>query len=710
MSEFGKKNELLSRVYMVLLLFILSAIAIVWRMVDISIINGDYWTDKREKRYMEWRTVPTLRGNIYADDSQSLLATSVEFFEIRMDPVAQIRDEDFNAHINDLCRSLADYPGGKSAAEWKNMIAGARSSYKSGKKRGTRNLLIAKNVDHFGLMKLKSYPLFELGQMRGGMIKLKDYRRRKPFDQLAERTIGEYRDVKMVGLENRFDKLLKGEEKKAYMQKLPGGLYVPVYDPTDYEIIKGRDIVTTINVALQDIVHNELRKGMMEHNAEGAVAILMEVETGRVKAISNLSTNSKGKIGEFHNMAFVDRSEPGSTMKAASVLALLEDNLASSETIVDFSYGKKKFWDQWMYDSGNHGMSKGTLQQAFEKSSNVGIASIMQEKYGSKEDRKLYYDKLMQFGFGTISGLELEGEPKPFIKDPVKNKKEWYGTTVPWMAHGYELSMTPLQMLNFYNAIANDGRLMQPQLVKAISYNDKVEKEFKPIVKKEKIASKENIEVLQKMLDGVVVRGTGKSLQSEYYNFSGKTGTTVVGYGTDDEKYNASFVGYWPSEKPRYSMMVMVYGLKGAKYYGNVVAGPIFKRIMDWTFAIEEGAVAIEEGGTPETDFDGEAYDGEVYGYGQDFDKIFSDLEINFQKAGRWIKGGNSPTGDVVSQKAKISINHVPDLAGMGLRDAVYVLENLGMDVKVEGSGKVYKQSLNPGKIIDNQAIILYLN
>lgn len=710
MSEFSKKNELLYRVYMVLLLFILSALAIVWKIVDISIVNGDYWQEKRDKRYMEWRTVPTLRGNIYADDSQSLLATSVEFFEIRMDPIAQISDADFNKNIDGLCRKLAEYPGEKSANEYKSMIAGARLAYKKNKKEGSRNLYIAKNVDHFGLIKLKSYPLFELGQMKGGMIKIKSYLRKKPFNQLAERTIGEYRNTKMVGLENRFDKILRGEEKKAYMQKLPGGLYVPVYDPTDFEIIKGRDIVTTINVALQDIVHNELYKGMEEHNAEGAVAILMEVGTGRVKAMSNLSLNKKGEIGEFHNIGFADHSEPGSTMKAASVLALLEDGLANKGTIVDFSYGKKKFWDQWMKDSGNHGLSKGTLQQAFEKSSNVGIASIMQEKYGSKEDRKLYYEKLMQFGFGTSTGLELEGERKPYIKNPVKDKKMWSGTTIPWMAHGYELSMTPLQTLNFYNAIANNGKLMQPQLVKAISYNEEVEKEFKPVTKKEKIASLENIRELQGMLDGVVVRGTGRSLRSDFYNFSGKTGTTVVGYGTDEEKYNASFVGYWPSEAPKYSLIVVVYGLKGSKYYGNVVAGPIYKKIMDWTYAIEEGAVAIVDKEVKSTSKASQSYDGEVYGYGEDFAKIFNGLEVGFQKAGRWIKGGNDPAGDVVSEKARISVDRVPDLEGMGLRDAVYVLENLGLDVKVKGSGKVFKQSLNPGKIIDNQAIILYLN
>lgn len=709
MSSLSKKNELLLRVYLVMFAFVIFAGIIAFKIISISLIDGDYWKQKKEKRYMEWRPIPTQRGDIYADDGQSLLATSVEFFEIRMDPVAP-SEKDFYDNIDALARSLAKFPGKYSGTQWKSMIAGARKAYLQKSKGGSRNLLIAEQVDMDGLDLLKSYPLFKLGQYRGGIIKIKEYVRKKPYQELASRTIGELRNDNMVGLENSFNEQLKGEEKKAYMQLLPGKLYVPVYDPTEFEIIKGKDIVTTLNMHLQDVVHNELYKGLVENNAEAAVAVLMEVETGRIKAMSNLSRNKNGEIGEFHNLAFADRSEPGSTIKAASVLALLEDGFAKSETVVDFSKGKKKFWDRWMHDSGEHGLSYGSLKMALEKSSNVAIAGVMQDKYGSVDKRMLYYEKMMQFGFDAPTGLGLDGEPTPYIKHPQKDKKIWYGTTIPWMAHGYELSMTPLQILNFYNAVANGGRLMQPQLVKAVMSNDQVEKEFPPIVKRQQIARADNIKELQKMLEGVVERGTAAGLRTDRYDFAGKTGTTKVGYDKGEIKYNASFCGYWPAQNPKYSMIVVVYGLKGAKYYGTVVAGPIFKRIMDWSFALQDGSVAMNETIHQNGRSEIGGYNGEVFGYGEDYKEIFEDVKVDYLDAGRWIKGGNDEKGKVLTGKAKISTDRVPELEGMGVRDAVYVLENLGLRVRLEGAGHVVRQSLKSGTLIDNQEITLYLN
>ena len=708
MSDQSKKNELLIRVYLVLVLFVCFAGLIAWRIIDIALIDGEYWKTKKENRYMEWRPVPTQRGDIYADDGVSLLATSVEFFEIRMDPVAP-SDRDFYDNIDALCRELAKYPGKHSPQKWRNIIVGARKAYIQNRPGGSRNLPIAEQVDHMGYEKLKSYPLFKLGQYRGGIIKIKEYVRKKPYEDFAARTIGEDRESNMVGLENSFNLKLKGEEKNAYMQILPGKLYIPVYDPTDYEIIKGRDLVTTLSMPLQDVVHNELYRGVQEYDAEGAVAILMEVTPGRIKAFSNLSKSKDGQIGEYHNLGFADRSEPGSTIKAASVLALLEDGFAKANTIVDFSKGHKKFYDQWMDDSSPHDTNFGTLQMAFERSSNVGIASIMQDKYGSAAKRMMYYKRLMQFGFDGPTGLELAGEPAPYIKNPEKDSKIWYGTTVPWMAHGYELSMTPLQVLNFYNAIANNGTLMKPQIVKEVRFNDEVEEIFEPVVKRQQIAQPENIKVLQKMLESVVTDGTAQSLQSDFYAFAGKTGTTKVDYSKGERKYNASFVGYWPAKEPKYSMIVVVYGLKGSRFYGNVVAGPIFKKIMDWTFALQNGDVAMmEQKGEENNSIKG--FRGNVYGFSGDFNKIFDDVDLGYKSSNRWIKGGNDQSGNVLTGNAKISAESVPDLEGMGLRDAIYVLENLGVRVKVEGVGHVVKQSIRAGEKIDNQEITLYLN
>lgn len=699
MIDMNRKNELLYRVYSVLLAFFLFALVIGYRVVKISIIEGDEWRAKKEKRYMEWRPLPTQRGNIYADDGQSLLATSVEFFEIRMDPTV-VRSSVFETEIDGLCQGLAEYNPRRSAAEWKNLIVNARANK-------SKYVLIAKKVDHFGLQRLSKLPIFNRGQYEGGFMKNRLYQREKPYRQLASRTIGVDRADNRVGLENSFNRLLRGEEKKAYMKRISKDLYIPVYDPTEYEIIKGKDLITTINVSMQDILHNELLRGVQEHQAEGGTAAIVEVKTGRIKAISNLSFNNAGRLGEFQNFAVAHKSEPGSTMKAASVLALLEDDYANSQTIVDFSKGKKKFYDQWMYDSGNHGISKSTLKEAFEKSSNVGIASAVEEAYGRTKKWTQYANHLRNFGLNELSGVEIEGEPDPFIKHPKVHRKEWYGTTIPWMAHGYEMGMTPLQVLRFYNAIANDGRLMNLQLVTGISTAGKLEKSFDPVVHKDAIASLESITELQAMLEGVVERGTGKNLKSEYYKFAGKTGTTKVGYSGDGEvKYNASFVGYWPADAPKYSMIVVVYGLKGNMYYGNQVAGPIFKRVMDWTYAIQSDRREII---ATTDDFKGD-YKGEVYGYGGDFADIFKDLKVRYASSGKWIKGQSGQDGEVLNGKAKIRKNVVPDLEGMGVRDAVYVLENLGMRVKVDGYGKVSKQSLRPGETISDQEITLYLN
>lgn len=697
MPNTNRKNELLHRVYVVMFAFCLFALAIVAKAVQVAVIDADKWLEKKEERYVELRPLETQRGNIYADDAQSLLATSVEFFDISMDPLV-VKESVFNEGINELSDGLAELFPKKNSETWKQYIVSARA-------KKSQYIVIAKHVDHLKLEKLKELPIFELGQYSGGLIKRPYYRREKPYRGLASRTIGEDREKRRVGLEHSFHRLLRGEEKKIWSIKMNDGLYIPMDDPTDFEIIKGRELVTTINVEMQDIVHNELKRGIEEHNGEGGTAILMEVSTGRIKAISNLSYNKSGVLGEFDNYGVAHRSEPGSTMKAASVLALLEDDLLSSESVIDFYKGKKKFYDHWMYDSGAHGYQKSTLKEAFEISSNVAIANAMDEHYTKTKKWTHYAETLRRFGLHQTSGVELDGEPKPFIKHPKKN--EWYLTTIPWMAHGYEMEMTPLQVLRFYNAIANDGRLVDAQLVTSIRSEGKVEKEFAPKVRKDSIASIESIRELQSMMEGVVARGTGKNLKSKHYDFAGKTGTTKVGYAGDGEvKYNASFAGYWPAKNPKYSMIVVVYGLKGKTYYGNRVAGPVFKRVLDWCFAIEndEQELVATVG-----DFKGD-YTGEVHGHAKDYETIFEALKVRYKPSGRWIKGRSGTQGEVINGKAGIKRDVVPNLAGMGLRDAVYVLENLGMNVEIDGVGKIAKQSLKPGTKIKKRDITLYLN
>ncbi len=704
MPKLDRRNELLYRVYFVLLAFFVVSLVISYRIFVISVIEGDEWRAKKERNYMVWRPMKTERGQILADDGQSILASSVEFFEIRMDPVAP-SEADFKTHIDGLSQGLSKIIGKYSASEWKNKIIAARVAYKRKQPGGTRNLLIAKEVDHFMMKRIQELPLFSKGQYKGGLIKIREYNRQRPFRELAARTIGIDRDENRVGLENSFNTVLQGEQKRAYMKKVAPDLYIPVFDPTEFEIIRGNDIVTTINVNMQDIVHNELFKGLQEFDAQAATAIIMEVSTGQIKAISNLSKNSSGQIGEYKNYAISHSSEPGSTFKAASILALLEDGAYQPTSLVDFSHGKKKFYGHWMHDSGQHGIGEGELRVAFEKSSNIGIASALDDYYNKTKDWSKFTSRLEQFGLYNKTNVEIEGEPAPIIKNPIKDKRNWYNTTIPWMAHGYELHLTPLQVLNFYNTIANGGKMLKPQLVTEIKSGTRSLKKFKPVVVKESIARVENIEKLKSLLNGVVERGTGASLKSDNYTFSGKTGTTKVGYNGGIIEYNASFAGYWPAENPKYSMIIVVYGLRGSTYYGNAVAGPIFRRVMDWCHSLENENWVYHN-----TEGSMGKYTGTLFGYENDYLQIFNTLEVPYKQVGKWMKGSSGDYGEILNGKAKISSSEVPDVAGMGPRDAMYILENLGMKVSVHGYGRVQKQSIRAGSKLNRQQITLYLN
>ncbi len=704
MPSQDRKNELLYRVYFVLFVFILLAVLIGYRVFVISVLERDEWRAKKDRNYMVWRPMKTERGQILADDGKSILASSVEFFDIRMDPVAP-SDKDFYANIDGLAAGLATVVGKYSPHEWKGKIVSARVSYIKKQSGGNRNLLIADDIDHFKMKKLSELPLFEKGQYKGGIIKLRKYRRQRPFKDLAARTIGIDRDSFRVGLEHYYNTLLQGEQKKTYMKRVAPDLYIPVFDPTEFEIIRGNDIVTTIDIGLQDVMHNELLRGLKESGGQAATAVIMEVSTGKIKAISNLSKNANGVIGEFKNFAIAHSSEPGSTMKAATVLALLEDNAYKPSSVVDFSMGKKNFYGHLMHDSGNNGITEGELRVALEKSSNVGIASAADEFYNKTKNWSQFASRLNQFGMYSPTDVDIQGEPQPQVKDPVKDKKNWYNTTIPWMAHGYEVQYTPLQILNFYNTVANDGYRMRPYLVSEIKKGEKVLKKIKPSRSKEPIAQKQNIEALQAMLEGVVERGSATNLKSRAYTFAGKTGTAKLGYNGGEIQYNASFVGYWPSSNPKYSMIVVIYGLNGSKYYGNVVAGPVFKRIMDWVQALEPTEYAIKN----TKDIPGK-FKGKYYGQEGDYAQIFNTLEIPFKSVGSWVKGYSSDFGEVLNSKALISTNTVPDVQGMGPRDAIYVLENIGMKVKVDGYGKVIRQSIRPGNEITKNEITLYLN
>ena len=688
---------------------------ILYRVVKVSILEGAKWIEKGEQ-YVKWMPVEADRGNIYADDG-NLLTTSLQFFEIRMDPAAS-SDRDFNQNIDSLSYYLAKLGyRGKSKSEWKSHLKNSRLDWKNHKRKGSRNILIKRNASHKEFKMLKKLPLFNLGQYQGGMIASRTTKRTKPFKDLASRTLGEDREnADKIGLEGYFDQYLTGDTIHKLMKRIPGGIWLPLFDPSEFEPRKGHDIQTTIDIYLQDIVHSELESAVKKYKAKAGTAVLMDVESGAIKAISNLGLDKEGNYREIYNYAIGYLSEPGSTFKLASLMALLEDNKLTLEDEVEVNGGRKRFYDQWMEDSERRNLDKTSLGHAFAISSNVGLATAVHNAYKSNDGAKDFTSRLNTFGLNTKTGIEISGEPSPFIKDPEKNKKEWYGTTLPWMAHGYELMMTPLQILNLYNTVANDGKMMKPYIVEEIRHGSKVTKKFGKRVLKERIASANTIEKAQEMLASAVEIGTGSKLKSEDYKFSGKTGTASINYASktgEKKSHNASFAGYFPAENPEYSLIVVIYNPKGA-YYGSVVAGPVFRGIADKTYALKKEMISpINKAITGVEENDQTLVISSVgtgKGYKKDFEDLFDFLDIDYQKEeGNWGKVSTSEL-NVNIQKDKILKSKVPDVRGMGLRDALYVLENLGLVVEVHGYGKVKKQTIRPGTKINGQTIEIFLN
>ncbi len=678
-----------------------------WRAFTVSFIEGDEWRAKSGK-YVKLLPVESERGSIYSHEGD-LIATSVQFFEIRIDPAASSQ-KNFDKHIDELSKELEKYADfNRSRYEWASYLTSKRDGWLERKEKGSRNIMLVKRADHDLYKKFRQFPLLKLGSNGGGLIINRFSQREKPFKELASRTIGLDRDEDKVGLEEYYDQYLTGQKSEQLMKRI-SGVWVPADDFTELDAKKGDDIITTLDIQMQDITHQELLKAMNTYKAKEGCAIVMDVKTGMIKAMSNFSLK-EGRYKEVYNHAIGKSSEPGSTFKLASVMALLESGYASPETKVDLHGGKQKFHDHWMYDSSPHGRGEESLETVFTISSNVGIASMTDKRFGTKSKAKDYIAYLESFGLRDKTGIALTGEPAPFIKDPETNNDTWYGTTIPWMAHGYELMLTPLQVLNFYNAVANGGTLMKPMLVTEILRGNEVLTEFKPEILIHDIASPQTIHAAQKMMERVVTEGTAKNIKTAKYNFAGKTGTATTNYAdvnSKKKKYTASFAGYFPAEKPKYSIIVVIYE-PHQEYYGSKVAAPVFRAIADRCYAIktelqEQVKTKIEDSAIASL------HDKQA-GYLSDFKEVFDYVDLDYQQRTdkQWVDLNPNTVRMTVEGKL-IKPKVVPNVIGMGVRDAVYVLENLGLNVDLNGRGRVMKQSILPGTALRDQRIELYLN
>ena len=694
------KRSIVLRVRVVFILVALAACAIPYKIAMVQVKEGEKWRAKAEQVNFQYREVPATRGNIYATDG-SLLATSLPFYRVAMDPTVADQDQ-IKAGIDSLSSLLSGFFRDKSATAYKRMIQDARGDKK-------RYLILnRKQIGYQDMQKMAQWPIFREGRMGGGVIFEKVEKRYRPFNSLASRTVGFLNeDEKGAGLEYSFNSYLKGQDGKALFQRLAGGVWKPVFDAEDIKPENGYDVYTTLDVNIQDVAENALRKQLEDRDAAFGSVIVMEVKTGHIKAMSNLQKNKNGQgYSESYNYAVGDigNTEPGSTFKLLSMLALLEENKVGLNELIETGNGAHRFYNQTMYDAKWGGYGTITIKEAFEKSSNVAISKLVDMHFGSSPSKFMaYIDKV---GLSEPFGLQLAGEGKPFFKKP--GSKTWYGTSLPWISIGYESKLNPIHTLALYNAVANDGKMVKPLFVKAIGRGNQVEKTFATEVVRERIASEKTIQQLQRLLEGVVLQGTAKNILNENYTIAGKTGTAQkLINGKYTETYYTSFAGYFPADRPKYSMIVVIDSPKGFAAYGGDVSAPVFKEIADRIFALDMELNPRNQSKILQAQSQDLALPVIHAGKGEELQGIFEKLALNVKSPSSedWVKPVSTTT------KVNLAINNtevpvVPDVSGMPLRDALYILENKGLKVSYRGSGNVLEQSLEPGTKLSSDLTI----
>lgn len=692
------KKEILFRFAVVYVLFGLLAITIVGKVVYIQFIEGPDLRARAKTITYRDITIEPNRGDICAIDGR-LLATSVPYFEIRMDlKAAGLTDELFYANIDSLALRLSGLFRDKSKYSYKSELVNARKFARNNRYYPIGSRL----VNYLELQELKEFPLFRLPSNKGGFIPVQVNQRIKPHSSLASRTIGVANENGVaVGIEGAYDHILRGKAGVTTRQRGSGNMWLDVNSAVQIEPEDGRDIITTLDVTLQDVAEKALREQLGKHNAEHGTVVLMEVKTGNIKAIANLKRNENNTYAEAFNYAIGESAEPGSTFKLASLIALLEDGHVTLDDTIDTGKGSVKYYDKWIHDSKKGGYGRLSVKEVFELSSNVGITELITRSYKGNEDK--FVDRLYAMNLNKPLGIPIKGEAEPYIKYP--GDKLWSGISLPMMSIGYEIQLTPLQTLTLYNAVANNGRMVKPKFIHSIRQHGSTERVFKTDVINPSICSKRTIENVRTALEGVVENGTARNLRNERFKIAGKTGTAQIAQGTSGYRsasgisYQASFVGYFPAGDPKFSCIVVVNSPSSSVYYGNLVAGPIFKEIADKVYATNPDWFPLvgnddELKELPES----------KSGYKPLLQEVFSKLNITTIDEIPNYTWANTHRSEktVELQERKIIPNLVPNVVGMGLQDAIYLLENSGLRVTVNGRGTVRGQSILPGTRVSN--------
>ncbi|MEC4003084.1 penicillin-binding protein [Flavobacterium sp. SUN052] len=657
------------RIYLVAFVIFLMAMAITVKLTNIQWVEGDYYRKLAKDRTVKTFVIPANKGNIYSSDG-SLLATSIPNYTIRFDAMAP-KTKDFDAKVDSLSMDLSKLLG-KPVSYYESLLRNARTNK-------SRYTLIAEDLSYTEYSKVKKMPLFNKGAYKGGIIVEQKTVREHPIGKIAERTIGYDRIddgvIKRVGIEGAFGKYLNGKDGKVLKQKIAKGQWKPIRDINEVDPQDGYDVISTIDVYIQDIAHHALLKQLQEYDAEHGCVVVMETKTGQVKAISNLGRDEvSGNYYETINYAVAEAHEPGSTFKLIDMIALLDDNKVDTSKVYDSHGGTIIYRGRKVRDSHEGGYGKISLARGFEVSSNTVMVQAVYENYNGNP--KQFVDRIDKMGLNKSLGLPFQGEGKPVIPQPTD--KTWNPISLPWMAFGYGVAVTPLQTLTLYNAIANNGEMVKPQFVSEIKEWNKTIKKYDKQVINPKICSDETLKKLKNILQNVVKRGTAAKLYSKDFSMAGKTGTAAAGYGTNggsDKYYISSFVGYFPAENPKYSCIVVVHKPNTSmnNYYGADVAGPVFKRIAQKIFTDVPSTNEIKN-----------------------LDKKITKQENKYNE---------------YFAKAQAVKNTIPNLKGMSGMDAVALLGNLGIKVKIKGIGKVKSQSVQAGEpVIKNSTITLELS
>jgi cell division protein FtsI (penicillin-binding protein 3) len=687
------KDQILARTGIVYGIVVVMALAVFIRIIILQFVQSEKWAAMADKIVFRREIAKASRGDILSDDGR-ILASSIPYYTVYMDTRSSgMADTTWAKGLSGLSRGLSRYVGVHSPDGWKNELTRAR-------KRGDRYFLIKRHVSYETLKHLKELPIFRHGKFRGGFVYQPENMRIMPNGILAKRTIGyitEDSTVNIVGLEGSFNSYLAGKDGIKVQQRLTGGAWIDVDNLENIRARHGHDIVTTIDLDLQDVAENALYRQLSKHGAHHGCVVVMEVKTGDIKAIANLEKGSDGAYHETYNYAVGESTEPGSTFKLMSMIAALEDGVVDLDDLVETGDGTVRYYDKVIRDHEEKGLGTITVKEVFEHSSNVGTAKIIYDNY--KDNPKKFVDRLYSMQLNKPLDLQIKGEGRPVIRYP--GEKLWSGISLPMMSHGYEVQMTPLQILTFYNSVANGGKMMKPRIVTEVRDGSWTIKTYEPEVITSAICSRSTIKKARAMLEGVVDSGTAMNLRNANYRIAGKTGTaqianTKYGYRSGARiSYQASFAGYFPADDPLYSCIVVVNAPSNFVYYGNVVAGPVFREIADKVYAnsFYRDLIAL----APADDKVMKAPEA-GNGYYEDINNALRTLKIRAKRNAdsEWVRTRES--GDTLRVvDLALTEGLMPNVVGMGLRDAMFLLENSGLRVRYTGRGRVIRQSPQAG-------------